>query len=65
MRTQAKKRSFRDPEVLRLRGSAWGEWHLRAPQWVRGRQTARGTGHSRAKADPVELEKALAELEAT
>jgi hypothetical protein len=63
MRMHAKHRSFEDPGVLRLRRSAWGEWHLRAPQWVRGRQT-QGTGASRAKADPAELEKALAELEA-
>jgi hypothetical protein len=65
MTVHAKRRSFEDPGVLRERASAWGEWHLRAPQWFRGRPgRPKGTGKSTARCDEAELAKALEELEA-
>lgn len=64
MIVHAKTRTFEDPGVLRLKQSAWGEWHLRAPQFFRRpTRTRAGTSAPRAKADPIELAKALAELE--
>lgn len=64
MVVHAKKRSFDDPGTLKLRASQWASWHLKAPQWVRGKTAQGKTGHTRAKADPIELAKALKELEA-
>lgn len=61
MQISAKKRTFSDPGVLRLKESAWTTWHLYAPQSHQGNLTRKAT-RPRVQADPVELAKALAEL---
>lgn len=61
MVTHAKKRSFEDPGVLRLRTSAWNSWANIAARANRPRKSTHPRG-KRVQADPEELAKALAEL---
>jgi hypothetical protein len=61
MQVRAKKRTFDDPGVLRLKESGWTTWHLFAPQFHQGRLGATER-KPRVQADPDELAKALAEL---